>query len=74
MNLANLLKLLLVAAEEIVPIFIHNPQSQKVEAVILSTANAVVSALPAVNLAQASTGNPITIVGTVTSGTSGGTA
>lgn len=41
----NIILAALGAAEEIVPIFIHNPQSQKVEAVIVTTVNHAVLAL-----------------------------
>lgn len=41
----NVMAVLLVDAEQIVPIFIHNPQSQKVEAVIATTANNTIGVL-----------------------------
>lgn len=43
MKLLDILKLILGEAEQIVPIFIHNPKSQQIEAVVATTANAVVS-------------------------------
>lgn len=45
MNLANLLKALLGLAEGIVPIFVHNAQSQKIEAVIFTAADSLVDTL-----------------------------
>ncbi len=36
MKLIDLLKLLVGLGEEIIPIFIHNPQSKKVEAIIVT--------------------------------------
>lgn len=44
-NLLLLIQTLLATAEEIVPIFIHNPASQKVEGVIVSTVNGVLAGL-----------------------------
>lgn len=43
MSIWQILQLVLGTAETIVPIFIHNPQSQKVEAIIATTANNAVS-------------------------------
>lgn len=47
MNLLAILKLILGTAEAIVPIFIHNPDSQKVEAVVVTTLNGVMTGLAA---------------------------
>ena len=72
MNLATLLKILLATAEEIIPIFIHNPQTQKVEAVVLSTANAVMLSLPPVpapTTPVVTSGNVTTVTSAVTGGT-----
>ena len=43
MNWLNILKLILGEAEQIVPIFVHNPKSQQIEAVIATTADEAVS-------------------------------
>jgi hypothetical protein len=45
MNFAAILAAILGEAEQIVPVFIHNPNSQKIEAVVVSTVNGVLSAL-----------------------------
>lgn len=45
MNLMQLLTLILGAAENVVPIFIHNPQSQKIEGVVVGTVNGVLQGL-----------------------------
>ena len=45
MNLLALLRLILGEAEQIIPIFVHNPKSQQIEAVVLGTVNGVVGAL-----------------------------
>ena len=45
MNLMQLLTLILGAAENVVPIFIHNPQSQKIEGVVIGTVNGVLQGL-----------------------------
>jgi hypothetical protein len=39
--------LILGSAEQVVPIFIHNPKSQQIEGVIVSTLNGVLSGLAA---------------------------
>jgi hypothetical protein len=44
-GLLQLIALLLGEAEKIVPIFIHNPKSQQIEGVVVTTANAAVGAL-----------------------------
>jgi hypothetical protein len=41
MKLLNIIEALLGTAEEIVPVFIHNPKTQKLEGVIVTTANTV---------------------------------
>ena len=46
MNFWQIFELILGTAESIVPIFIHNPQSQKIEAMIVTSAN------NALNIAQ----------------------
>ena len=64
----NIILAALGAAEEIVPIFIHNPQSQKVEAVIVTTVNEAVSTLAppqgSTGAAQPATG-PVPLSGAV---------
>ena len=45
MNFLALLKLILGEAEQIVPAFIHNPKSQKIEAVVFMTAATALSVL-----------------------------
>jgi len=45
MNLLALLKLILGEAEQIIPIFIHNPKSQQIEGVVVGTVNGVLGAL-----------------------------
>ena len=45
MNLLKLLALILGTAEEVVPIFIHNPQSQKIEGIVIGTVNGVLQGL-----------------------------
>lgn len=45
MKLLDILKLILGTAEEVVPIFVHNSQSQKIEAVIVGTVNGVLEGL-----------------------------
>lgn len=41
--LKSIVSALLGLAEEVIPVFIHNPKSQKIEGVVLTTANAVAS-------------------------------
>ena len=41
MNWLKLIQLIIGTAESIVPIFIHNPKSQQIEAAIITTVNAV---------------------------------
>lgn len=43
MNLKAIFSAILGIAEEVIPVFIHNPKSQKIEGVVLTTANAVAS-------------------------------
>ncbi len=45
MTLRNLLQTILGIGEEIVPIFIHNPTSKNIEAVIVTTASGAMEAL-----------------------------
>jgi len=45
MTFLNVLKLILGEAAEIVPAFIHNPQSQKIEGVVISTLPGVLQAV-----------------------------
>ena len=45
MNILSIISLVVGLGEEIVPIFVHNPKSQQVEAVIVSTIDGVVTAL-----------------------------
>ena len=52
MNFWKIFQLILGEAEQIVPIFIHNPQSQKIEGVVVTTLNAALSGM------QASQQNP----------------
>lgn len=52
MKLLDILKLILGEAEEIVPLFVHNAKSQKIEAIIVGTADGLVAGLtPAAKLA-----------------------
>lgn len=44
-SIAQIIALITGAAENVVPIFIHNPTSQKIEGVIIGDVNAVLSAL-----------------------------
>jgi len=44
MKLADILKLAFGEAEQVIPLFIHNPKSQKIEGIVLTTAEAAVSA------------------------------
>ncbi len=45
MNWAKLFAAILGEAEQIVPIFIHNPKSQAIEGVIVTTVNGVAQGL-----------------------------
>lgn len=45
MKLLNIIEALLGTAEEIVPVFIHNAKTQKLEGVIVTTANTVFAEL-----------------------------
>ena len=45
MNLKALLAIILGEAEALVPIFIHNPRSQQIEGVIVTTLNHALSQL-----------------------------
>lgn len=49
MNWLNILSLIFGAAEQIVPIFVHNPQSQKVEAIVMTTTNHALQTLAVTN-------------------------
>jgi hypothetical protein len=46
-NFLKILELILGTAEGIVPVFVHNTQSQKIEAVILTSVNGLLEALAA---------------------------
>lgn len=39
----SIFKLILGEAETIIPIFIHNPKSQQIEGIIVTTANAAIN-------------------------------
>lgn len=45
MTLLTILQLILGEAEQIVPMFIHNPKSQQIEGIIVGTANGLVQGL-----------------------------
>lgn len=45
MNIATIIGLILGSTEGIVPIFIHNPKSQAIEGVIVTTINGVIGAI-----------------------------
>lgn len=45
MNFWSIFALILGEAEQIVPIFIHNPKSQAIEGIIVTTTNAALSVL-----------------------------
>lgn len=49
----QLFALILGEAEQIVPIFIHNPASQRVEAIIVTTVNAALGAFQSASAAPA---------------------
>ncbi len=49
MKLIDILKLILGEAEAIVPIFIHNPKSQQIEGIVVTTVNSAVNALGPTN-------------------------
>lgn len=53
MNWLTLFEAILGVGEKIVPMFIHNPKSQQVEGVIISTANGVSQLIAATQAAQA---------------------
>jgi hypothetical protein len=42
-TLLQLIAILIGAAEEIIPIFIHNPVTQKVDAIVFSSAHSVLA-------------------------------
>ena len=44
-KLSQILKILLGVGEAVVPIFIHNAQSQRIEGIVLTTANAATDAI-----------------------------
>jgi hypothetical protein len=52
MNFLTIFGLLLGTAEDIVPIFIHNPQSQKIEGAIVTTTNNLFSTILALQQAK----------------------
>ncbi len=58
MKLIDLLKLLVGLGEEIIPIFIHNPQSKKVEAIVIT---GVDHAMEALTQTQATTTTTTTV-------------
>lgn len=45
MNFLKIIEAIIGVGEEIVPIFIHNPKSRKIEGVIVSTLNGVLGGL-----------------------------
>lgn len=45
MNLFQILSLALAGAEEVLPLFIHNPKSQKIAAVIMTDSASVLGAM-----------------------------
>jgi hypothetical protein len=57
-NWLTLIELILGSAEAVVPIFIHNPQSQKIEAIVVTTANDAIATLAASSLAAAAAPAP----------------
>jgi hypothetical protein len=44
-NWLQIISMILGEAEQILPIFIHNPKSQKIEAIVMTTAETAVAAL-----------------------------
>jgi hypothetical protein len=59
MHWYDIVQLILGEAEQIIPIFVHNPKSQQVEAVIMTTANNGINTLAAkaqANAASAASG------------------
>jgi hypothetical protein len=52
MNLLKVISLVLGTAETVVPIFIHNPQSQQIEGVVVTTLNGVLQGLSATPAAK----------------------
>lgn len=54
-NLLSIIQAILGTAEEIVPLFIHNQKSQKIEAVVVGTANAITTAVTEAVAGQAAT-------------------
>jgi hypothetical protein len=44
-NLLAIFQLILGEAEQIIPIFIHNPKSQQIEGIVVTTVNAATAAL-----------------------------
>lgn len=64
-NWLQLVQLLFGAAESIVPVFVHNPQSQKIEAVVVTTVDHVLEGLasaPAVSATPSPAPSPLTQV------------
>ena len=55
MNILQLIASILGSAEQIVPIFVHNPKSQRTEAIIVSTVSAVLAGLAAAGATGAMT-------------------
>jgi len=49
----QIVTLILGEAEQIVPIFIHNPQSQKIEGIVVTTVNSAVGGLAQLQTSQA---------------------
>lgn len=45
MNLLKLIEAFLGTAEEVVPVFIHNPKSQKIEGVVVGTMDGILEGL-----------------------------
>ena len=68
MNWAAFAQALLGLAEEIVPIFVHNPQSQKIEAVVLTGSSAITGMLTPMITDTVKTTAPVTSSTNVTVG------
>jgi hypothetical protein len=53
MNWLQIIEDIIGVGEEIVPLFIHNPQSQKIEGVVVSNLNGILTGLGKAQTAQA---------------------
>jgi hypothetical protein len=64
MNLLQLIETIIGVGEEVIPIFIHNPKSQKIEGIVIGTVNGILSGLapaaPATPATPAAPPNPAT--------------